>query len=426
MNVMGELQNINSDLLQLLISVVFSFLIGLEIYTKATDNKRKHLFGSERTFAFISLLGFILLKAESILPHAYLAGLAVISLLLLVYYFKKQNEEGHYGITTITLCLLVYTFPVVVQLFPIWFAMLIIVAVMVLVEIKKQVKEFAQKLFLDDFLTLAKFVFLSFVILPLVPDKEIIQGIPVSPYKLWLAIVAISAISYLSYILRKFVFPKAGLLLTGILGGLYSSTATTFILAKKSKEQSEAPCRYAAAILSATILMFARIYLLVIIFNPPLSIILLPYFIILISTSSIITFFIYRASPNPIIETTTNNIARQNPLELQIALVFGILYIVFSVLTQYTINYFGGNGLTTLSFIVGVTDIDPFLLNLFQGKYAGISLGMMGIASMHAIASNNILKMVYAIGLGDKGIRKYILLGFGAIIICNIVILFFI
>lgn len=416
---------IGQSLIQLLICLVFSFLIGLEIYIKTEKDKRDMLFGSERTFAFISLLGFILLKSQAIVPFIYVVGFIVVTAFLLLYYYNKE-KAGSPGITIIITCLLVYSFPLIVQIFPAWFAMLIIAAIMVLIEIKSNIKTFAEKLYTDDFITLAKFVVLSFVILPLVPDRPIIPGIPVSPYKLWLAIVAISSISYVSYLLRKFVFPRAGLMLTGILGGLYSSTATTFILAKKSREKTDAPAHYAAAIIIATMLMFVRIYVLVVIFNPALSIHLLPYFLALIIISAAVSFFIYRSNPINSNDHIAEDITHQNPLELRVALIFGILYIAFSLATQYTLTYFGDKGLNMLSLIVGFTDIDPFLLNLFQGKYAGITLAAISAASLQAVASNNILKMAYALSLGDKSIRRYILVGFSIIIVCNILVIFLI
>jgi uncharacterized membrane protein (DUF4010 family) len=421
----SAIPDIGQFLIQFLISVGFAFLIGMEVYSKTPEENRKYLFGSERTFALIALLGFILLKSGDHSPGIYIAGFIVVSIFLLVYYFRKIINTENRGITTITLGMLVYVFPLAIEQFPLWCSLLMATLIMVLVEVKSQVKEFSKKIYTDEFLTLAKFVFLSGVILPLVPDKEIIPGIPVSPYKLWLAIVVISAISYMSYLLRKYVFPKAGLMLTAILGGLYSSTATTFIIAKKSKDGADAPSHYAAAILVATVLMFLRVFILVAIFNPVLSIHMLPWFLILFVTSGLVTFFIYRIAPQQDYTPPAEDVKSNNPLELRVALIFGVLYIVFSLLTQYTMQYYGHSGLNVLSFIVGFTDIDPFLLNMFQGKYAGITVSIISAATLQAIASNNILKMVYALFLGDKAIRKYILTGFAIIITTNILMLFF-
>ena len=84
----------------------------------------------------------------------------------------------------------------------------------------------------NEFITLAKFLAIAGVILPIVPDRQLSPYINITPYKIWLAVVVISTLSYLSYLLKKFVFKKSGTIITGILGGLYSSTATTIILAK--------------------------------------------------------------------------------------------------------------------------------------------------------------------------------------------------
>ena len=421
------LADLGPVVLQLIISVGFAFLLGMEVFIKTPDENRKYLYGSERTFAFIALLGFILLRSENIVPHIFLAGLIGLALLFMVYYYHKVSQGENEGITIILLGLIVYSFPLVIQQFPMWFSMLVIVIVMILAEVKDQVKNFARKVYTEDFLTLAKFVFLSGVILPLVPDKEIITGVPVSPYKLWLAIVVISAISYMSYIMRKYVFPKAGLLLTGILGGLYSSTATTFIIAKKSKEATDAPSHYAAAILAATGLMFLRVYLLIVVFNPSLSMHMLPYFLVLVAVSIVVTFIIYKIAPKQdgAAEEVPAEVSHQNPLELKVALIFGVLYVVFSLLTKYTMEFYGHSGLNVLSFIVGFTDIDPFLLNMFQGKYTDITVAIISAATLQAIVSNNILKMFYAMTLGSKPMRKFILIGFSAIIATNLILLFF-
>ncbi len=412
-------------IIQLVASVGFAFLLGMEVYIKTPEEKKQFLFGSERTFAFIALLGFILLHSNQLVSHLFLAGFLSLSLFFLAYYFHKLKTSDNEGITIIILGLLVYSFPMALEVFPLWVSMLLIVIIMILVESKEKVKEFSKKLYTEDFVTLAKFVFLSGVILPLVPDREIITGLPVSPYKLWLAIVVISAISYFSYLLRKFIFPKAGLMLTGILGGLYSSTATTFIIARKSKEGIDPPSKYAASILAATSLMFLRIYLLIVIFNPGLSITMLPYFLILMCVSALVTFFIYRSSNSNTATETTNELKPQNPLELRVALIFGILYVAFSLLTNYTLQIYGHNGLNALSIIVGFTDIDPFLLNMFQGKHPDITVTIITAATLQAIISNNILKMCYAISMGDKAIRKYILIGFSIITAVNLLLLLF-
>jgi uncharacterized membrane protein (DUF4010 family) len=293
----------------------------------------------------------------------------------------------------------------------------------VLSESKSKIKGFSKQIDRSEFITVAKFIIIAGIILPALPDKQIFTFLNFSPYKVWLAVVVISGISYLSYILRKFVFPDAGLLLTGVFGGLYSSTATTIILARKSKESDSNFREYAAAILIATAMMFLRVYILLLIFNPELGVAMFAWFVILFLISiGVAYFFFYGFRKTKSKETITSNILEdKNPLEFKVAVVFALLYVLFSFVTQFTLQNFGTNGLNILSFIVGVTDIDPFLLNLFQGKYE-VSKMLVGMATFQAILSNNILKMFYAKILGNRKLGKYIFQGFGIIILANLIV----
>jgi uncharacterized membrane protein (DUF4010 family) len=108
---------------------------------------------------------------------------------------------------------------------PVWLLLSFVVVILTLTELKNNLISLSKKASEEEFITLAKFIAFAGVILPLLPDKPISDQIPISPYNLWLAVVVVSGISYISYLLKKFVFPNSGLMLTGILGGLYSSTA---------------------------------------------------------------------------------------------------------------------------------------------------------------------------------------------------------
>jgi len=111
-----------------------------------------------------------------------------------------------------------------------------------------------------------------------------------------------------------------------------------------------------------------------------------------------------------------NNLAsNKNPLEFRTAAIFGILFVVFAVVTDFVLKTYGSAGVTNLAYIVGVTDIDPFLLNILQQK-AGIGQMTIVLAIINATNSNNLLKMMYAISLGSKNIRKSLILNFSILI----------
>jgi uncharacterized membrane protein (DUF4010 family) len=419
------LQEIPTLFIQFVLTGVFSFIVGLDQRKQYSENEEKLTFGTDRTFVFIGLLGFVLLVVQPVEMHFYMGGGLIISLFLAIFYYQKIKFQNNYGLTTVLLALLTYTLPIIIITQPNWFVLLFFVLMLILSESKHKIRGFSQKINRSEFITLAKFLIIAGIILPALPDQPIFSFLNLTPYKVWLAIVVISGISYISYILRKFVFPDAGLLLTGIFGGLYSSTATTIILARKNRESGTNQREFAAAIIIATAMMFFRIYILLLIFNPEVGKIMTVWFVSMFLISLGTAYFIYTGfkKTHKMATAAMNILEDKNPLEFKIAVVFGLLYVFFSFVTQYTLDNFGTQGLNILSFIVGFSDIDPFLLNLFQGKY-DVTQFLIGMATFQAILSNNILKMIYAKVLGHQLLGKYVFQGFGVIIVANIVVVF--
>jgi uncharacterized membrane protein (DUF4010 family) len=262
------------------------------------------------------------------------------------------------------------------------------------------------------------------LILPIVPDQPIIQGFPISPFKVWLAAVVISSISYVSYLLKKFVFKDAGIVLSGILGGLYSSTATTVVLSRKLKEQENGKAQYIAAIILATAMMYLRVLILVVVFNKALFRNTVLAFLILIVVSIVTALTVLFVNRKENLKEKILLSSDRNPLEFKVALIFTVIFVLFTFLTQFAIKQYGNAGLSGLSFIVGVADIDPFLLNIFQVKY-NITIHLISMATFQAIISNNLAKMGYACFFSGKKNWKSIVLLFSIIISANIVLLFF-
>ncbi|MDW5290894.1 DUF4010 domain-containing protein [Formosa sp. PL04] len=193
----------------------------------------------------------------------------------------KIKAYKTFGATSLILAFITYCLAPLIYSEPAWLVILIVVTVLWIKELKSVFFKFSQKFDDQEFITLAKFLVIIGVILPLLPDTLISEDINISPYKFWMAIVAVSGISYSSYLLKKFAFPKAGMLLTGI---LYSSRATTFILTKQSKEKGK-NSEMASAILLAKTMMYLRILLLAYFFNKDIAVKLAPSFIVFIIVS---------------------------------------------------------------------------------------------------------------------------------------------
>jgi uncharacterized membrane protein (DUF4010 family) len=414
---------IPENLFNFILVTLFSLIIGLAQRRLHPSNDEIILFGTDRTFTFIGILGYILYVIRPDTLVLYMGGGAVLGLLFGLFYHRKLESTNKYGITTIIIALITYCLAPLIITQEKWLSILIVVTVLIFTELKDSFIQISQKFDRHEFITLGIFLAIAGVVLPIVPDTKFVPYLSLTPYKIWLAVVAISTISYLSYLLKKFVFKKSGILVSGILGGLYSSTASTFILAKKSKSSPSFAVDYASAIIFATSMMYIRILILMLIFNTDLTKIAFPYFAVMIIISlGTASGMLYFKKKDKVAEEKSEIELDKNPLEFKVAIIFTILYVSFTFATYYTIANFGSNGLNLLSLIVGVTDIDPFLLNLFQGKYQ-IANVFIAIATFQAIISNNILKAIYATILSNKNVRKYVLSGFSIIIISNIIII---
>lgn len=418
---MDILQKIPEILVQFLMVLLFSLLIGLEQRKlQAEKHYKSILFGTDRTFTFIGILGFILYILDTKNLILFSIGAIITGVFLAVYYYQKIRLYRSFGFTNMIVALLTYSLAPIVVTQPRWFSILVVVSILILVEIKESLQEFSMRIDNNEFLILAKFLIIAGVILPILPVTPIVSFLSITPYQIWLSVVVVSSISYLSYLLQKYVFKKSGILLSGILGGLYSSTATTIILARKSKSSQSGSDKYGSSIILATCMMYCRIIIIMFIFNFALGSVMLPYFLILILSSGITGLIIYiikrsKENENEIIEQD------KNPLELKIASLFAALFIFFSFVTYYTFQYYGNSGIHILSYIVGFTDIDPYLLNLFQGK-TDIPQLIIQKSTLQAIISNNILKILYTVFLGEKRTVKPAVIGIGLITLINLAI----
>ena len=390
-------------LLHFLIVTVFSFLIGLEVKSYrsqyAKEKEQNYFFGDVRTYSFVGILGFVLFLIDTNSLHLlYLAGFLSITLLYAILYRQNLLEKKR-SILLYIVMLLVYSFGALIATEPTWVSALLYVSIVFILNANRGVEKYVKEINIDEFETLGKMVLLSAVILPLLPDTKSIPYIPLSPFKIWLAVVVISGISYGGYILQKYIFPSKGYFLTGILGGLYSSTATTVVLAQKSKRIGGNGV-IDAAIIAATSVMYLRLIVVALLFNFETGKkLLFPFSLLALSGLVIALFYLKKREKKEL----HPEIVDKNPLELKTAFIFAFLFVAMMVLTQYVTQHYGESGLEILSFIVGFTDIDPFVLSILTGKFS-VSSEQIVAAVMIAAGSNNLLKAIYAVWFG--GLKK--------------------
>lgn len=416
------------ELVTFVLVTLFSLLIGLS--QRRISLKREGettQFGTDRTFTFIGILGYLLYILDTTEYRLFMGGGAVLGLLLGLNYYVKQSQYHVFGVTTIIIALITYCIAPIVDTQPSWFYVMVVVTVLLFTELKHTFTELAQRMKNDEMVTLAKFLAISGIILPILPNDNLIPDINLTPYTVWLATVVVSGISYLSYLLRRYVFHESGILVSGIIGGLYSSTATISVLARKSRKApaQEAP-EYAAAMLLAVSMMFLRFLILIGIFSQEILATIYPYLLIMSLVTAGVAWQLHRKrQPVSPTDREMEEEDSSNPLEFKVALIFAILFVVFTIVTHYTLLYAGTGGLNALSFIAGLSDITPFILNLLQGS--GIAALVVTACCMQAIVSNIAVNLCYALFFAGRRspLRKWLLRGFGSVIAINILLLIF-
>jgi uncharacterized membrane protein (DUF4010 family) len=212
-------------------------------------------------------------------------------------------------------------------------------------------------------------------------------------------LVVVCTLSYASYLAQRYWAPAARGLWMAALGGLYSSTATTVVLARQAKTDESLRRHAQAGITLATGIMYLRILAIIAVFNFTLArYLLFPLVGLSLAAVLICAFQYWFLQPSP--NEPKRRPVSQNPLELGAAAIFAILFVLTSLLSTWVMTEFGIAGIYWLAAVIGITDIDPFVLNLAQGGTSGVPSDGIAAAILIAASSNNFLKAGYAISFG--------------------------
>jgi uncharacterized membrane protein (DUF4010 family) len=382
---------------EILLVLFLSFLIGLE-REEQKGASGQYRFGGVRTFPLLGLLGYALglfSKGDFLLPAA---GLVVVGAFLWQSYRYKLEREALPGMTTELSGLATYVIGALISRGQYWVATTIAVLGVALLELKTALESFTKRVPGEEILTFTKFLFLSAVILPIVPNRTY-GSFGFNPFKTWLVVVAVSAISYGSYLLQVWTKGRGGILVAALLGGAYSSTLTTVVLAKRARQQPS-PHLYSGAMLAASGVMYLRLLVLLGLFNRQLFQRLgLPF--LLLAAAALLGGWLWMRRQDPGGTQAEQRLQPKNPLEMGAAFLFTGLFVGMLFVTHLALTYLGRAGLYTLAAVMGVTDVDPFILSLAESASSLTPVALAGGAIVIAAASNNFIKGVYAYGFGD-------------------------
>lgn len=385
-------------------------LLGLAFFLGLADEeyfgqRRLKPPGGVRTFPLLALAGALLYALMPETPLLFLGGLLVLGLWLAVWYryrLEIQIAEPHVeheadvrlngGIMALVTNLIAYLLGPIVLTQPLWMPVAVAVAAVLFTGARDRLHAFAETIGGTEISTLAKFLIIIGIVLPLVPNEPVTDLTEITPYQVWLAVVVVSSLSYASYLVQRYFAPRHGLLYSAALGGLYSSTATTVVLSRQARAAGP-QARIHAALLLSTSVMFLRILVVVAIFNRELALALMPSLAALFVLGLVMAaFLLWRGRDGG--AGKGDSLPPSNPLEIQTALVFALLFIALSLAVGWARGEFGEESLFVLAALAGVTDVDPLVLSVAQSSGA-LELGAAAI--LIAAASNNILKGIYTL-----------------------------
>ena len=293
---------------------------------------------------------------------------------------------------------------------------------MALLSLKERLHQLVEHLSDDDIYATAKFVILALVVLPLLPDRTFGPLDVLNPFHTGVMVVLIAGLSFLGYLCTRLIVPNKGLITTGILGGLVSSTAVTMSMATQARSTPHLALPGAMAILAASSTMFARMLVITGLLLPELSLMLLAPLGGMAISGYVMSGFLFRKAQRT--PSHSPDIAHRNPFELRSALGFGVLYAGVLLLSKAAQTYLGDQGLYASSLLAGTTDVDAITLSVIHLTQEGLSEWTAATAITLAAMTNTLVKACLAGWFGGKALINDVAPGMLTILIVGSTILF--
>jgi uncharacterized membrane protein (DUF4010 family) len=394
------------------LSAAIGFIIGLQ-REFAHKEKGGEIFAGERTLALMGLVGCSAAFVADILelPWAFLIIILLTSAFITAGYIISA-WRGSMGLTTEVASLIVLLSGALVYWGYLELAVAMGVATFVILSIKLETDILVRRITREDVYAILKFAVISAIVLPLLPNEGLGPA-PfdvLNPYKIWLMVVFISGISFLGYILIKVVGTKQGIGLTGLLGGLASSTAVTLSFSEKSQQQTNLAKPFALAIIISWTMMFSRVLVEVAALNQTLLKVIWIPLVAAGAIALVYSVYLYFAQRS----MEEGDVPLSNPFELGPAVKFGFLYAAILLVSRAAQMNFGDAGIFASSIISGLADVDAITLSMAQlsSSSGSLSISTASQAIVLATMSNTVVKGGIVLLMGSKALRRALLPGF--------------
>ncbi len=397
-------------------ALAIGILIGLE-RQYAHGEEAREFFGGVRTFALIALLGSgTAMLATAFTPWFF--SIAFFGLVVLVATsYVVTSLRGDVGMTSEISALIVFVCGALSYLGQLGLAAAIAVVTAVLLSLKIELHRFAATISRQDVYASLKFAVITLIILPVLPNQTYGPLDVLNPYKIWLMVVFISGISFLGYVLIKVVGSERGIGLTGLLGGLVSSTAVTLSFSERSQKQPDLAKPFALAITVASTMMFVRILVEVAALNRTLLKLLWMPMALTAAAGLVACAYLFFSEHS----SETGHVDLANPFELRPAVQFGLLFAVILFISKAAQIYLGSTGVYLSSAVAGLTDVDAITLSMADLAGGQVDYVTAARAVVLAAMSNTLVKGGIAFSTGSHSLRRLIVPAFVGMIVVGVV-----
>jgi uncharacterized membrane protein (DUF4010 family) len=414
--------------LSLGLAFAVGLLIGVEREQSAMASEKAEgtFFGGARTFPLFAILGAL----ASLLARQ--AGLWVILVTLLgvlgfvgISYVHDVARDGDRGMTSEVALVLTFLLGVLAMsqgvIEPlrskVFFVLATGVLVTLLLSVKSPLHRFAAKTTQADVLATVKFLVIAVVLLPLLPNATFGPLDVLNPFKIGLMIVLIGGVSFVGYVAMRVLGPGRGLSVTGLVGGLASSTAVTLTFSKRAKTSPELVPACALAIVLASTVMCVRIVVLVAATNRGLvSSVALPM-IAMTAGSLAACAWLYREARRVAGSKDgkdRTNIELTNPFELGSAIKLGAIFVVVLFISKAATTYAGARGTYVAGLLAGTTDVDALTISMASLASRGLESDVAVTTILIGVASNTMVKGGVALSLGGLALGKRVIAAYAA------------
>jgi len=399
----------------LLIAVGLGALIGLEREQSESGGS----FAGSRTFPLLALYGGLI---QAFFPSMLPIGIVAIAVPLTVAYAGKVWIEGDIGLTTLTAAFLTVLLGAMTVASATGMVIAIVVAgiMTVLLSAKGELHGFADRIEADERRATIKFVLVAMVVFPLLPNRELKTLLGLNPRFVWLMVVFVTGLGFVAYALSRVVGTGRSIALTGLLGGFVSSTATTVSMATRTASTPSLYQICAFSTVLAAIVMFPRALIEIAVVNPAM----LPYAVvplgIMTGVGIVVAGIVYwRATVVEQIEADV-----ENPFRLRPALLFGAIFAVVLLVSEYANEWLGASGVYATAFVSGLADVDAIVLSMSKlSADSAIGPGVATTGIVLAAVANTLVKAGLAWILGTRQLGKLVTLVLGMVALAGVAVL---